>query len=400
MASPNYSPYSGLFYVLNPDEVEWVENDDVWGATLQKLIGDLSVGFAYAVATNGAITYSGGFGYARATWEVYWPGVFMTATTPMNLASVSKVITALALASLIEDNLETMLDEPFYQYVPAISTWGENVQSITLLDLLSMKSGMPPPTEDIDAVYWESMQAWCGEDADASAIGQTYDSNNNNYAILQAVIEYLYQQSTGTTLDYVGIVQQNVLAPTGVTGIVATAPSPATLSYNSQNLTDHKAGYQWPNFVAMMAAGGWIGSALDLTTFMAGVLANQVVNATTLQTLMSDKLGFFVSGTQNGIAYYGMNGMLKTGGDEPAGLNTAVIYFSPPESLLPPIIVSLVINTTGESGGGELGQPATILKAYGQLYGYPDLAAAEMPKPPARRRRRSSRDRSPVAAHG
>lgn len=383
MASPNYNAYSGPFFVLDPNEVEWIENDDAWGSMLQSLIGNLSVGFAYAVASDGVIRYCGGYGYARAPWETDSPGVAMTAATPMNLASISKLITALALASLIEDDLDTMLGQPFYQYVPTITKWGQNVQSITLLNLLSMKSGMPPTTEYYGADYWESMEAWCAQDANAKDIGETFNYNNNNYAILQAVIEYLYQQSTGTTLDYVSIVQQTVLAPTGATGIMATASPPVTLTYNSQNLKDHQAGVQWNNFVAWMASGGWIGSALDLTTLMAGVLALKVVNANTLNTMMSQKLGFIVSGTlPSGAAYYGMNGLLYMGGSEPAGLNTAVQYFPPNQNYPTPMVVSLVINTTEAVGGGKLWQPGTIWTAYGELCNNIDFVLAEASRLP------------------
>ena len=47
MANDSYDLYTGSFYLLDSNEVDWVTNEDAWGSTIQNLIGDLSVGYAY-----------------------------------------------------------------------------------------------------------------------------------------------------------------------------------------------------------------------------------------------------------------------------------------------------------------------------------------------------------------
>jgi CubicO group peptidase (beta-lactamase class C family) len=112
------------------------------------------VGYSYAVSEEGITTGYGGFGYARAPWETQNPGVPMTETSRLDVASVSKSLAAAALLHLLEQGtykdlnghvltLDTLIVNIFPTSVLGVGgKWGAGIGQVTLRNLLDMDAGL------------------------------------------------------------------------------------------------------------------------------------------------------------------------------------------------------------------------------------------------------------------
>ncbi len=107
------------------------------------------VGYNYGISENGATTAVGGVGYGRAPWEAKNPGIPMTETTRLDVASVDKAIEAAAIFKLLESptvSKTTNLDTPIMTILGngALGglTEGAGVSKVTVRDLLNMNSGL------------------------------------------------------------------------------------------------------------------------------------------------------------------------------------------------------------------------------------------------------------------
>jgi CubicO group peptidase (beta-lactamase class C family) len=178
-------------------------------------------------------------------WEgtaVHTSGSGVDPASPVDLASNSKAITAACLASFVEDetlDYETTLGDIEGLKVP------DNARSVTLASLLSQTSGLAPDETQSAMTGWLNETTPRHDDAMAAALAKPrsaagYAYNNENYAILGAVIDVLSDKDHEATCD------GRVLRPAGVTT--------GTLS---------------PRFGAFAAWGGWRMSVEDYLVFHA-----------------------------------------------------------------------------------------------------------------------------------
>jgi len=237
------------------------------GAGLRRLFrgqsGAVRYGYAYAVGYNGQVA-ANGYGFARSPNEPQNGNKAFTPTTRCNLASISKAITGIALEVLIRKYPSVTLDTPFW---PLISSMVPNpdpsVKPVTLRNLATMKSGMltPPDEGPLSGNLWPYLNMYLAQPL-VGTPGVTYSYNNENFTILQGVID----QVTGQ--DYVTWVTQNVLVPAGIdTSIFNPNPDPiatATLLYGGPSDT-RDGDYFGP--LDFVAPGGWISTAQELLKF-------------------------------------------------------------------------------------------------------------------------------------
>ena len=287
-----------------------------WKQTFQEALDQHAVGYAWAIVNDGNIIDSGQHGYARAPWENVDAGIPFTAETIMPIASVSKPITAVALLSLLENDL-SRLDKPFYPYVQdKIPVAGTGVETVTLRNLLTMKSGMQQQAE-LYGDYWQKMRNWLAKPLKGKP-GIDYEYINGNFSILQAVIEKI------SGMKYADYLQQAVFAPMGITGMAPDPPSAKpTLTYRRDDFRTR--GYSWPSITVSTAAGGWNASASDLARFLIGVNNNSVLGKTTTSKMFEEQLGWY---TYHGLygSYSNHNGGLVTGSG--LGLSTGIIHLT------------------------------------------------------------------------
>ena len=347
-----------------------------WSQAYQALLTNASppatnynppMGFAWAVAKNGSVVHKGGGGLARSSAD--GAAKSFTASTRMNLASISKSVTAVALLKLLAmknydlDHLDTVMFAPLLCNRPAGSTWdrcpssfGSGVDQVSVQRLLTMQSCLPPdgtlwygtPTKAYtDNTKWKFLKDYLKTSAaDCAATcqtcidnngnncncnqPQTYYYSNTNFTILEAIIESQSGQS------YASWVNQHVLGPMGIdTTIfspVADAQSKATLEYLDGNDTSKG---QYNSTMTFIGAGGWISNANELAKFAAGISAHTVLTEDQTQIMSSKGLGWYPGSATCGSWYQHNGGLAGNcfGGDgSPSsccqGLHTGLVMFA------------------------------------------------------------------------
>ena len=117
-----------------------------WHQVFQQNLGNVP-GYAYAVAHHGRLVAEGESGYSRTSLDS--PQTPWTTTIRINLASVSKCVTTVALLKLLSHR-GISIDQPFYPLVQSrCPTAGAGVNTVTIKNLLEMKSGMV-----VDGTLW------------------------------------------------------------------------------------------------------------------------------------------------------------------------------------------------------------------------------------------------------
>ena len=303
--------------IAYPNAIELPEPE--WSKIFQGALGTPAEGYAYAVARKGTIVASAGVNKARSSNDP--PATPWTPDVRINLASVSKAVTAVAVLKLFGDK-KLSVDDHFYTIprglVPERGARGGH-------------GDRPQPADDEERdgrrrLALHGRRACVPGDLPPAGARrharQTYAYSNTNFTILQALIEQL----SGT--DYVSYVTQKVLVPMGINPAVFNpVPDPiasSTLSYSSGSDPDH--GVYWPPIQAV-AAGGWITSAHELLKFLEGVRSNAVLPAATTLAMLNGDLGWY---TYDGLygQYFHHNGGLLNGATPAQGLGTGIIHLA------------------------------------------------------------------------
>ena len=282
-------------------------------------------GYAYAVAFNGQVIAGGG-GYARNAHQPMNPSVPFTPDTRMNIASVSKAVTGIALEVLLLQK-GISLDAPFWPLVQSkVPNPDPSVKRVTLRNLATMKSGMvqeagegplSPPQGFSD--IWGWLNSYLSKPLTGTP-GTTYYYDNTNFTILQGVIE----QVSG--MSYTDYVTQNVLVPAGIDPKIFNAtPDPssvATVSYSGPD--DTRPGQYWTP-LTFVAPGGWISSARELIKILIAMRGSSVLPTDTVTEMFNDLIGWDgkIAGTFG--TYYHKNGGLSNGANPSQQLNTCLV---------------------------------------------------------------------------
>ncbi|MEP7286445.1 MAG: serine hydrolase domain-containing protein [Chloroflexota bacterium] len=292
-----------------------------WDRYFQAVLGETE-GYAYAVARSGQVVSQGASGFVRSQYEPENPNVQWTDDKRINLASVSKPITAVAVLKFLEQHSNYSLDTTFYSLISnKIPQVGEGVDTVTIKNLLTQKSGLVPDGS-LGGDLWPFLTEYLSNGL-VGTPGETYAYSNTNFTILQAVIENITNQT------YVDYVTQNILTPMNINASVFNATpddeNSATLSYN--NLSDTRPGKYWSglNFVAQ---GGWISSATELLKFLSGVRNNTVLPKATTDVMFTESLGW---AHKDGLfgRYFFKDGELAWDNPPPLKqLNTCIVHFS------------------------------------------------------------------------
>ncbi|HEY1754035.1 MAG TPA: serine hydrolase [Bryobacteraceae bacterium] len=184
----------------------------------------------------------------------------------------------------------------------------------------TMKSGMltPPDEGPLFGDLWSYLNTYLAQPL-VGTPGVTYSYNNENFTILQGVID----QVTGQ--DYVTWVTQNVLVPAGVDpSIFNPNPDPsstATLLYGGPS--DARDGdYFGP--LDFVAPGGFISTAQELLKIPLALRNTSVIPAAAISEMLNDGIGWF-SYAGNFGTYYQKDGGLHSGATPPQTLNTCIV---------------------------------------------------------------------------
>ncbi len=254
-------------------------------------------GLQVAVAVGGKVVWSEAFGYADLAREVP-----VTAETQFRIGSVSKPLTAAAVALLYEQG-KLDLDAPVQRYVPSFPDKG---YPITTRQLAGHLAGIRHYRGDefllnrhFDTVL-EGLAIFQG-DLLLSPPGTKFSYSSYGWNLISAVVEGAAGQ------DFLTYMSRNVLRPLGLTH---TAPDRVdSLIPNRTRFYERGAdsgfvpappvdnSYKW-------AGGGFLSTAEDLVRFGSALLEPGFLKAATLELLFTSQKTTAGEPTGYGIGWF------------------------------------------------------------------------------------------------
>ena len=228
------------------------------------------VGMSVAIAKNGTVLYSQGYGYADlSTCEPVQPDI------PFQIGSVTKQFTAAAVLRL--QNAGTLnIDEPLVTY---LGNYPFDAR-ITLRMLLNQTSGLqdyhnfPAASSWVNGVPEQTVLSQIAQATLLFAPGTGYAYSNSNYFVLGSVIEAVSGNG------YSDFMAANIFQPVGLSSTSYGQPPVFASPYNAAH---------GPGLIAdpsyNFAAGALWSNVQDLATWDAALLNGKVIPAP-LFTLM------------------------------------------------------------------------------------------------------------------
>lgn len=253
-----------------------------------------------------------------------------TPDTRMHVASLSKIVTAIAMTRLL-DEAGIPPSTPIIDYLPGYWAKGPNVGQITFAELMTHTSGLAyGATNSRSDFEWMKSQIAAG----TTRIGQ-YSYQNMNFGlcrILLATINgnipvdwtlpgwlgWLFGNEFNdifwdliTIRAYAAYVADHVFAPAGVTGPDLTHDAADALAYNFP-VTGN--GWNSGNLTTMAGGAGWHMSVDELLRVMATFRrSGSIVSTAQAQAMLDDSFGIDWSVTTPLGRYYAKNGFWYDG---------------------------------------------------------------------------------------
>jgi CubicO group peptidase (beta-lactamase class C family) len=266
----------------------------------------------YAATVGRTLTYQS-FGYARTTADAAPPQPFLP-STKIHVASVSKVLTALAAIRILEPR--GLLDAAIGDYLPSDWTLDPIVAAITFRKLLGQRSGIKDygaVTLDYNKLHWfftkpvlqNNTQCHLATDIDIpNAVNPTDRSwcySNYNFAIFRILLPLVEgmvdrHDSRNRVGDlaaaYVRIVRQNVFEPVGVFGVDTNPPANGTYALDYQ-FPGTDSGFDGGDFTYSAGGYGWYLSVEDIAPVLASLNKNdgRILTPAQLQQMLSAARG-------------------------------------------------------------------------------------------------------------
>ncbi len=364
---------------------------------IKQALNNESIGYTYAIVSSGKLKKSGAHGYAVLSRDLLpnsgiYPdpkGLAQHPNKRMNIASITKPITATAVLKIIQDKSaanypELTINSKIAPFLPSSWQLGTGVKDLTFKELLSQYSGMD---DSGSGTSLTAIKDWIAKGVTRPKAEYKY--MNANLAVFRIILPYMllnnsqrayYSQLYKTDPQafdtkianlYKEIVKTEVFQKAGIQNaeMYHQTANPYDVTPNVPTRLYHAVGsIQEPNrpgtatgdWTLTGGGGGWYLSAVDLAKFLAYIrFSNNILNQES-RDLMFDKnncpgTNCRPLGWQPPVAgkygnYYSHGGLLFYGKkaeegkpDIRNGMNGGVITF--PNG----IQASLLINSGGHS---------------------------------------------------
>ena len=243
------------------------------GFIVQKMESDHIVGVSAAIIMDGSVIWKNGFGYADKENRVP-----MTVNTVVNIASVTKTFTALAIMQLHEKGIID-INQPLNKYLPQFDpkTRGENLEQLTIKSVMTHSSGIQADilkNSDIQTGKYTDVLGFINDTYLISPPGLVESYSNSGYNILGHLIKEVSKQ------DYPEYIHNNIFTPLGMThsGFIMDSLKNKTRVYSGgERLTEY--GFR------DVASGGVYTDINDFIKYAKGLLdAYHGTNSSLIQT--------------------------------------------------------------------------------------------------------------------
>ena len=240
-------------------------------------------GLSVAVAINGEIVWSEGFGYANLEQRVP-----VTSATRFRVGSVSKILTIAAIAKLYEQG-RVDIDAPIQKYVPSFP---QKEYPITTRQIAGHLAGIRHYTDkdsDLDFRHFDNVLSSLSVFRDDPLLfppGTKYSYSSFGYNLLGAVVE------GASGKDFLTFMNDEVFQPLGLKS--TTADQRSSLIPNRTNFYERgkdtkiinapyvDPSYKWPS-------GGFLTTAEDLVRFGSAHLRTDFFAPPTLKLLFTSQ---------------------------------------------------------------------------------------------------------------
>lgn len=319
---------------------------------LKKNISKLAVtqprGYSFVINKDGrwADTCSRGIAYMQSAGG----SSPMHPNQEMNIASVTKTLTAVAVIQLMKKN-GIELDDAIGQWLPKYFNTVQEVKDVTFRQLLTHRSGISQGTGKIGFI-----KQLCANGLDNPAKPKDYD--NMNFAIFRVMIPYMINKQatlqiesnmvpgqTATfenwlSIQYVKYLQDNIFTPIGISSALC---KPGVNSAQALNEGEKLVTFDHFDWTPESGGGGYYLSTMEMARFMAYLAHSEVLLSKTQRDMMDKNfLGWDTEDsfmTKYGQSY-GKDGALQWG--QP-GMQTLVVKY--------PGNIELSISVTSWPGG-------------------------------------------------
>jgi serine beta-lactamase-like protein LACTB len=300
-------------------------------------------GFSVAVAVNGNVVWTQGYGYADLEQNVP-----VTPATKMRIGSVSKPLTATAVA-LLRQQGKLDIDAPVQRYVPAFPDKGAVISTREIGGHLAGIRHYKEKEFETCAHYNNVVDALdiFKNDPLVAPPGTKFSYSSYGFNLISAVVQNVSGES------FLSYMKEKVFAPLGLKETVPDEEDTLVSSrarfydyqsdgtYRNAPLTDNS--YKW-------AGGGFLSTPRDLVKFGSALLHPGVLNEDSLKLLFTAQhtsdgkpspygLGWFVHDKPGEIRVYEHSGG-ATGG-------SAKLMLYPDQN----VVFAWTMNTTGFNSG-------------------------------------------------
>jgi len=346
-------------------------NIEKFKQNLKVQLGTSIVGYSVVISKDGQFADSIQYGNATAS-------SFSSASTPMtmntyiNIASVTKTLTAIAAIKMLNEK-GILIDSKIEEYLPAYWNATTAVENITFKELLTHTSGLRETTTSYD-----SLKAQCARGLDGS---KSRSYANCNFALFRAILPYIDNLtamksnenaavgSNNTTAfetllsqRYLTLMQQNVFTPAGLSNVTCNDASIAGLQTNmfSEGLAMNIISTSG-NWTETCAGGGYYLTTLQMANVMAYLGHSTTLLSAAQKTVMNAELYGWDpedSPTTSAGKAYGKDGALIWTGIAPnsPGLQTYVCNY--------PKGIDVAISINSLSGSNFRNMSTLALTAY------------------------------------
>jgi len=282
------------------------------------------IGWAYTISEQGTLSKSDAFGQARTSSD---GAINFSENKEINIASVTKFYTAIAVMQLLEANNLT-IEDPIAPWLPASWDTDDGIDGLNFKDLLKHESGLESSNNNFDVTLgYEGLKQCIGTGVVNS---QTRNYLNVNFALFRVLIPSLWDASDDTNaIDiehdgntqfmYLLYMQENIFDRLQLP-VVDCYPEDrniATLYYNVNDINTQTNGLFYNDWNNKSGGGGYFMSAREMAVVNAYFEHTEVLVSASQRAIMKEhRLGMDREDTSREAHnnYYGKGGSIGTGG--------------------------------------------------------------------------------------
>lgn len=276
LVSCGEDPINGTIQSNDP-----VFNMDKFEENIRTMLRGQTTGYVYALNQNGQLKKSGDTGFARIQMD---GGVQQSPSRRMNIASLTKTITAVAVLQLLERR-GLSIDSTITPWLPADWTLGPNVDTLRFRDLLTHRTGFNSANSNFNNTLSFSALR---DSVETGVVNPTVSSYlNMNFALFRVIIPALWKglsgspsigeiNATSASFFYRLYIQQEIFDKIGAMNVdCVNPPSQDPTLFYTANISS--PGVDYGNWTMICGGGGFYLSAIDLANFMANIRYNNTI---------------------------------------------------------------------------------------------------------------------------